>query len=90
MKFYLVLWHQADGHLNGWDLVYAEDKRAARRKYQEEHHSPVDAVVSQADEKLRALKDNLNPLTDTLFSDISPKDYELAREGQVVVIEAGT
>ncbi len=90
MNYYLVLWHQAHGRLNGWDLVYAKDKKDARRRFRTEHYSPVDAVVSQKDERLRAIKDNLNPETDTLFSDISPTDYELARAGQVVTIEEGT
>ncbi len=90
MKFYLVLWHRTDRDLNGWDLVYAIDKKAARRKYREEHNSPIDAIASQADEKLRAIKDDLNPITDSLFYSISPKEYALAIAGQVVTIEEGT
>ncbi len=46
MKFYLVHWHRTDRDFNGWDLVYAEDKKAARRKYRAEHNSPIDAIAS--------------------------------------------
>ena len=90
MPFYVVLWHSKDSRENGVDLVHAKDKREARRRYRGSHYSPIDAVLSQAEERQRAISDGLNPDTDSLFADISQDEYNRAEHGEVVNVESGT
>ncbi len=82
MNFYLVLYHYIEEPYNGWALVYATSKRAARDLFKQSstyRYVAIDIAASHED-----------PDYKDMFEDVKPEDYELARAGQVVTIEEGT
>lgn len=84
MQFYMVSWHDPHSRYSGWDLVYAQNKREARRLYKQEHYLPVHSVASMEEEASREPQDG------GLFCSVTPEEFERARRGEVVTIEEGT
>ena len=77
MKYFLIYWHQKPGRLSGCDLVYASDKRQARKIYQQYHYSPIDKIISR----------NEAP---ELFEGITSREFLKARRTGICDLEAGT
>lgn len=77
--FFMVFWEDNDSGLDGWDLVYAENKNRAKALWRGEHYSKITEVVKEGEQ---AGED------DYMFEDID-KYREIAKKKGVADIESG-
>jgi len=82
--YYIVHWHQAHGRMNGWDLVYATNKREAREIYHIKHYSPIDGIIAEGATTGKDVEGQW------YFDGITEQERETARVGGIADIEAGT
>jgi len=74
--FFMIFWEDNDSGLNGWDLVYAENKNRAKALWRGEHYSKIMEVVKEGEQA-------------NFMFEVIDKYREIAKKKGVADIESG-